>query len=198
MKKNRWLLIYILLINSGLIIFGILFLNNNLKNEQLQDTINQQNNLIKNTTKRDSTYTEKNKGYSDTLNKYTDSYSVKIGNKEYKFLDLLKLYNQIEQQNYDLKDSLNYLSQLDKINKKDKDTVGVGFRILYNFAKQKYKFQVAIRKDIANRNTKIFFTGFSRADSAQLLFKYFKNRMIETSPGTWTIDQSGNKIIIKP
>uniref|UniRef100_UPI0025DD3D69 hypothetical protein n=1 Tax=uncultured Mucilaginibacter sp. TaxID=797541 RepID=UPI0025DD3D69 len=163
----------------------------------------------------DSIYTSKNKTYAKTINKLTnDQDSVKIGNKEYGFLELLKLYNQVEDKNYVLRDSIRLLKEINillnqqgqmykKIQAADgkyenilrsfSDTAGVNYKSLYNLAKKEYGFDFIVKKDTTSKHGVIISSKFGRADSAALLFKYFRNRLKETKPGYFVVDLSGNK-----
>jgi len=211
MKKIKLKDIIAILFIISWCVFFLLFIKTTIDNQELQSTISDQNQLIKNITKNDSTHTSNTKSYSDVIKKYTTSYSIKIGKKEYTFDEFVKLYDKIEQENYKIRDSLinaleiikvlksatskydDLTKEYNKMVRKQSDSTFI-YRELFDSAKKLYGFNLHIQRDSAG--SFILTRENSKADSADILYRHFKNRMKETSPGHYTIDISGEPMNI--
>ena len=189
------ILFFILLI--GLALIFILY-QNNLK---LKSEIAKQIKLSTTTQKRDSLFTARNKKYSEVITKYVDGTSFIISGKKIKSTEMAKLYDDLNMANFKLKDSLNNCIEhskrvIDYANKVNKmlDSAYL-YKSLYEYSKGIYTFNTSAERD-SSRKKIIFTRTFSKADSAAILYKYFKDRMKETSPGVYTIDTSGGNLSI--
>lgn len=163
MKKT----IYNVLLAIGLVITTLLFAYVLYDNNRLNSVIEEQNQLIKLTTGKDSKYLMDSKKYKDSIDKFTQRLTLITDGKKLNTFQILDAYHELESKN----DSLS---------------------ILLDIAKKEYGIKFKITK---KGNTISYGTlGNTRADSASILYPYFKDKL-KKRKGSWYIDHYSEREI---
>ena len=114
-NRNKFisvLLLALILIWAVISFFGLQHIEN------LERAIEERDNTILEMSNLDSVYTSKTKEYSEIITKYVDNCNFFIGDRKISTSDLVKMTNELLNENQVLKDSLNYLKQLSDFDNK--------------------------------------------------------------------------------
>lgn len=184
-------ILWVLFVASSIVGF-ILYQNNG----DLQVQLKNKEKLLNDRMIGDSTYLSKTRQYSEVITKYISNCEFTMDGKKISTAELLKIVNRSLNENRLLKDSLIYLQQLckDQVNISDKyknayaqslDSSFIYKQIL-SFIKRDYGVEYSVKRtDDKYKFTKETFT---KADSALLLFPYYKDRLRhDTSKNNWII-----------
>lgn len=170
-NKNKFmsvLLLALLIIWAVLSSLGIQHIKN------LKHAIQERDNTISQMSNLDSVYTSKTKEYSEIITKYVDNCNIFIGDKEISTSDLIKMTNELLDENQILNDSLDNLWQFKKQEQYNSmDSLQTLIRIL-DLIKRDYGITYKVKRE---GNYKIFERQLSKADSAIVLFPYYKDKL---------------------
>ncbi len=203
-EKNKNIIIFIALTVA---LTGVLFsVETYLNNVELKKQINSRDSTISKLIASNSLYNSSRKMYSDTITKYIENCEFYIGDKKLSTEELLKLVNEYIDQNTTMKKAATQIYDID--NKKDS---------LHNLSKSLIRQQVSIYEEQYNLyydstfivssilnlikrdygisytvtkkgRTVIFQQNRSKADSAIILFPYFKkNLSYDSVAKVWNI-----------
>jgi hypothetical protein len=199
-KVNALLTAYAVFITVIGLIFTSYLYDNNI---ELQNAVGQRDTLIASMQRGDSLYKSSVKGYSEIITKYVSDCNFVIDGKKVSTQDLVKLINDILNQNQSLIDSLIYYKRLSVVD---------------NFYKNEYEKRLKTTLDSLVINSKIvelakrdygisykvdkYDKGYtferepSKADSAIILFPYYKDKIKrDTANDSWLISTQTRTII---
>jgi len=133
-------------------------------NERLNEIIVTQNNFIKDVTGKDSVFINQSKKYRDSLDNFTKKFTYYLDGKVVNSEQFFAAYKLLQTQ----KDSITYM---------------------YDHAKKLYGFDIESRhindSTIVTRRRR-----FTRADSADITYYFFKDRIRKDKRNTWSADQT--------
>ena len=164
--------------------------------ENLEHAVQERDNTILQISNFDSVYTSKTKEYSEIITKYVDNCNFFIGDKKISTSDLVKMANELLDENRILKDSLDNQWQFNnQVQYNSMDSLQTLTRIL-ELIKRDYGITYKVKRE---GNYKIFERQPSKADSAILLFPYYKDQLsYDTLTKAWNIKvQTTRELIIK-
>jgi len=204
--KNKNLFISVMIIASILTWAAISFFGFQ-DIEELKQAVKERDSTIQEMSNLDSVYYSKTKKYSEIITKYVDNCNFFIGDKKISTSDLMKMTNELLEENQTLKDTLYYLKQLNDFENeasmtyknelyKSLDSLHTVSRII-ELIKKDYGINYIVSTD---GNYKIFKRQLSRADSAIVLFPYYKNKLsYDTLTKAWNIKvQTTRELTPKP
>ena len=204
-RLQRILIAYAILATAICILFSSYLYDKNL---DLQDGISQRDVFIASIQKGDSAYTSAVKSYSETITKYVDNCNLTVDGKEISTENLVKLINEISDENAVLKDSLIDCRRISAKNilykehydKKVKPMIDSLFITSTIVALTKKKYGISYKVERV-QDEYVFVRKESMADSAIALFPFYRDKIKrDTAANTWlikttknTIDQAHNK-----
>jgi hypothetical protein len=182
--KNKNKLISVLLLGL-LIIWAVLSFLGIQHIENLEHAIQERDNTILQMSNLDSVYTSKTQEYSEIITKYVDNCNFFIGDKKISTSDLIKMTNELLDENQIFKDSLDNLWQFkNQEHYNSMDSLQTLTRIL-ELIKRDYGIKYTVKRE---GNYKIFERQLSKADSAIVLFPYYKDKLsYDTLTKAWNI-----------
>lgn len=158
---------YNIVLGAGLLVAILLFAYVKYDNSRLNNLLSEQNRLIKSMTGKDSRYLMDSKKYKDSIDKFTQRLSLITNGKKLNTFQILDAYRDLEKKN----DTLN---------------------ILLDIAKNDYGIKFKISRK--GNNTVYESAKNTRADSARLLYPYFKDNL-KKRKGQWYIDRYNEREI---
>jgi len=198
--KNKIFYIFFIII---LVISSIITLFLYDYNQKLIKDIESKERLIKKTSSNDSILFETTKEYSKIISKYTFENEFMIGDKKVSAKELVNLFNNIFNENRRLKDSVNYFKYQTRAENESSafyrnnyikylDSTNI-YRFAFKSAIKDYGIQYYIKKIDSSF---ILQRSFSKADSALLLYPYYKD-MIRKDPvsGAWIITYEKRQVV---
>ena len=180
MKNNFLITFLFIIVLASIILIGLLYNYN----QNLNDVINSKDKLLKEISAQDSALIETTKEYSDIITRYTYENEFLIDGKKISAKDIVTLFNNLLEENAKLKDSLYYcqtqaisgISRTEYYKKKyfsyfDSTSF---YKLGFKSAMKDYGIQYDIK-----RNDSVFIVKrlFTKADSALLLFPFYKNQI---------------------
>lgn len=199
-KGNALLTAYAVYITVVGLIFTMYLYDNNI---ELQSAIGQRDTLIVSMQRGDSLYKSSLKGYSEIITKYVSDCNFVINGKKVSTQNLIKLINEILYQNETLTDSLIYYKRLSVVEnfykseyekrlKSILDTLVINSKIV-ELAKRDYGISYKVEQQ---EKGFIFEREISKADSAIILFPYYKDKIKrDTTNESWIITTQTRTII---
>lgn len=201
MKNKIFYIILFIILLLSLLITGLLFDSN----KELMRDIESKEILINDIASRDSILIEKTKEYSEIISKYTFENEFVLGNKKISVKELVDLFNNMLDENIQIKDSLNYFKSQTRA-EKERTTFYKKNYIKYLDSMTYYKFgyksaikDYGIQYKIKQIDSSIILQrSFSKVDSALLLYPFYKDRIRkDTITGNWIITYEERQIINK-
>ncbi|MBN8653419.1 MAG: hypothetical protein J0L67_18470 [Cytophagales bacterium] len=199
-KVNGLLAAYAFFITVISILFTTYLYDNNL---ELQNAVGQRDTMIASIQRGDSLYKSTVKGYSEVITRYVSDCSFVIDGKKISTQDLVKLLNEILNQNESLADSVLYYKKLaivDNFYKNEyqkrinsmMDSLVINSKIV-ELAKRDYGVNYKVEK---SQSGFTFVREISKADSAIILFPYYKDKLKrDTLTDSWIITTQTRTII---
>jgi len=137
-------------------------------NQQKADIIKTQEHLLKKNSNNDKSYVDSAKKITDSIKHIASQITYTINGKSYSSDEFIDKYLQMSHE-------------------KDR------YMTMYEMAKKEYGF--IINSSINKSDISYKWGAFSRADSAQLTFELFRNRIRKNSRGEWIYDNTSKKDI---
>lgn len=138
---------------------------------KLETVIENQNNFIKEVTGKESEFVAESQKYRDSIVSYTKEITYLLNGKTLTSDQFVDAYDRLRSE----KDSIN---------------------TLYNQAKKFYGFEI-IMEDKNDSTTLIYSKGNTRADSADIAYRFFKDRIKRNQKGLWTADLTSKEDLNK-
>jgi hypothetical protein len=191
-QKNKYISVIVLLL---LLFLGSFTMSLYEYSENLEKEIAQRDTTIMQLSRNDSIYSTKTKEYSEVITKYIENCNFYIDGKQISTNDLIKLTNQLIEEKDKLEDSLLYFKQktdFETTTKSSyrnelittKDSLQVNSYIL-GLIKRDYGITYNVETKDGYR---IYNRKPSKADSAIVLFPYYKNKLsYDTLTKAWNI-----------
>jgi len=156
--------------------------------EKLNFELAQRDSLISQIRLNDSLYSSSIKGYSEVITKYVSNCNITIDGRRITTEELAKMVNQMLEENATLKDSLLYYEQYKEEYLKlqpNLDSLSINRKIV-ELVKRDYGVSYEVTP--TKTGNYYFKRNFSRADSALIIFPYFRDKITtDTTTGNWII-----------
>jgi hypothetical protein len=196
----RLLIVYAILATAAGTLVATNLQDDNLK---LLRAIGQRDSLIASIQQKDQLYDSTTKAYSEVITRYISDCNILVDGKKVSNKQLINLFNQLINENDTLRDSLIYYKRQSIVGQLQSTKLQLRIHSLLDTINIKSKIVELVNRDYGiTYNVDTYDRGFtfsrnlSRADSAMVLFPFYKDRIKrDTAKGNWIITTEKTTII---